>query len=72
VVQDGEEELFGEVFGEQEGALWGAGGAEVKGLAGKGAKVFEAAIGIGTLKATELHGVPCKIPWPRIRAIPWE
>ena len=63
-VRELEEELLIEVFGEQESAFLGAGGAKavqlpaqgIEPFTGKGTKVFETAFGIRALNATEYRG----------------
>ena len=64
-VRELEEELLVEVFGEQEGAFLGAGGAKavqwpargIEPFTGKGTKVFETAFGIRALDAGDALGV---------------
>ena len=55
-VREGEEELFVQVFGKQEGTFLRARRAKVEALARKRAEILQ-----------ECHGVP----WPRIRAMPF-
>ncbi len=50
-VGKGEQEVVGEVVGEQEGTLLRAGGAEMEALAGKGDEEIVTTFGIGTLDA---------------------
>jgi hypothetical protein len=56
-VREFEQELLVKVFGEQEGAFHGAGGAEVEAFTGEGAKVFESAFWIRALDAGDALGV---------------
>lgn len=56
-VGKGEQEVVGEVVGEQEGTLLRAGGAEIEALAGKGDEKIVATFGICTLYAGDAQGV---------------
>jgi hypothetical protein len=53
----GEQEVVGEVVGEQEGTLLRAGGAEMETLAGKGDEEIVTTFGIRTLDAGDALGV---------------
>jgi hypothetical protein len=52
-VREGEEELFVQVFGKQEGAFLRAGRAKMESFAGKRTKILEAAFGIAALDTSD-------------------
>ena len=62
-VREGEQELFVQVFGKQEGTFLGTGRAEVETFTGKRTKILESAFGIAAL----MTGAPTF--WPRARIV---